>query len=326
MKKLQRAAAAGILAVSALFFLSIYTVAQAADVADFARPNDGNAPFFSFNPTTEEKVAVGRRFFFDTRLSASNTVACASCHTEETGWSDPRRFSLNDDGEPLERRSMPLIGIGWATKLGWSLGVDNLEGFSVLPIAKAKEMGQDVDVLAAELNRRGEYAADMTAAFGSPNVTISRLTQSLAAFMRTLMPPMTPFDAWAAGDTSAVSESAKAGFVLFTGKAGCAACHSGWRFTDDSFHDIGLVATDDIGRAVHDPDGKFSQHAFKTPTLRGVKLRPPYMHDGSVATLADAVEHYVSGIHPRSSLSPSLMLIELTAQEKLNVLDFLNTL
>ncbi len=316
-------------AFAAIAFVSILTAGKSAaarDLADFVRPESLNAPYFAFNPTTPGKIAAGRKLFFDERLSGSNGLACASCHIEEFGWTDRLRFSLNDDGDPLTRRTQPLIGVGWTSKLGWSLGVDSLEGFALLPIAKAKEMGQDLDALVIELEKSGAYRDDMAEAFGSPDIKISRLTQSLAAFMRTLVPPKTAFDAWIAGDPGALSESAKTGFDLFVGKAGCAACHIGWRFTDDKFHDIGLTESQDIGRALHAPNDEGSLYAFKTPTLRGVRLRSPYMHDGSIGTLEAVIEHYVSGIRERPSLSPKLQPSELSTQEKLNVLDFLKTL
>jgi cytochrome c peroxidase len=135
---------------------------------------------------------------------------------------------------------------------------------------------------------------------------------------------MAPFDRWIAGDETAIEESAKRGFVLFTGKAGCSACHGGWRFTDDQFHDIGTTTTDQgRGREVKDPALNF---AFKTPTLRSVALRAPYMHNASLATLADVVRHYERGGIDRPSRSPMLVPIQLTDQERLDLVAFMQTL
>lgn len=298
----------------------------ATEVNSFRRPANPTAPAFAFNPTTDEKVGLGRRLFFDTRLSASNTSSCATCHEERFGWSDRRRFSLNDSGAEMSRRTQTLIGVGWVTNLGWDGGVPTLEGFALAPIARAHEMSQDLDDLVLELRASKAYADDMTAAFGSAAVSIDRISHALAAFMRSLVPEQTPFDRWLAGDAQAISDSAQQGFRLFTGKARCAACHTGWRFTDDAFHDIGLPAGRDLGRAKLAAGDPAMRYAFKTPTLLGVAMHPPYMHDGSLPDLAAVVEHYNDGIRHRLSLSPLLRPVELSDREKLNVIDFLNTL
>lgn len=300
--------------------------AGGTEAVSFERPARPDAPAFAFNPTTAEKVALGRRLFFDPRLSASNRSSCASCHVERLSWSDRRPFSVNDSGALMTRRTQTLLGIGWVKSLGWDGGVPTLEGFALAPIARAHEMAQDLDDLVIELRTAGDYGDDMTAAFGTSDVSIDRLSHALAAFMRSLVPGETPFDRWLAGDARAISVSAQQGFRIFSGKAGCAACHGGWRFTDDDFHDIGLPAGTDLGRAKQVPDDPAMRYAFKTPTLRGVTLRPPYMHDGSIADLAAVVDHYTDGIRHRPSLSPRLRSVHLSDREKLNVIDFLNTL
>lgn len=308
------------------------TSANASDVdprdmrGQFARPAVMDAPTFKFNPTTPEKVVAGRKLFFDPKLSKTNTISCATCHVEEHGWTDLDRFSIGHDGAVMQRRTQTLLGVGWSQKFGWDGGIDSLEGFSLAPIARSKEMNQDLDALVDELRPDPAYQRAMRDAFGDPEVKISRLSQSLAAFMRTIVPPRTAFDDWVDGDDTALSAAAIKGFDLFVGKAGCANCHMGWRFTDDNMHDIGLEASNDIGRAEHDPDNTKARFAFKTPTLRGVTRRPPYMHDGSVGTLGDVVEHYVTGVIERPSISEKMPSISLTDREKLNVVYFLKTL
>jgi len=292
----------------------------------FTRPAMMDAPTFKFNPTTPEKVAAGKKLFFDPKLSATNTISCATCHVQEHGCTDLDRFSIGHDGAVMQRRTQTLLGVGWSNKYGWDGGIDSLEGFSLAPIARSKEMNQDLDALVDELRPDPVYQKAMREAFGDPEVKISRLSQSLAAFMRTIVPPRTAFDDWVDGDDSALSVAAKDGFDLFVGKVGCANCHMGWRFTDDKMHDIGLVASNDIGRAEHDPENIKARFAFKTPTLRGVAKRPPYMHDGSVEKLDQVVEHYVTGVIERPSISEKLPSISLTDREKLNVVYFLNSL
>lgn len=302
--------------------------AAAADLPEdpFRRPAHPTAPAFAFNPTTPEKAAVGCRLFFDRRLSKNNETSCASCHDPVYGWADRKaRTRVALDGT-VARRSQTVLGAGWVPRLGWSGGIDALEAFVLAPIARAHEMAQDLDELVIELRDDGDYRVGMSRAFGTPEVTVTRVSQALAAFVRTVVPGEAPFDRWRAGDEDAIPGTAKDGFDLFTGKARCAACHGGWRFTDDKFHDIGLPAGKDVGRALQEPDNPRARYAFKTPTLRNVEYRAPYMHDGSLPDLRSVVEHYTNPYPDRPSLDPMLPRVQLTDREKLNLVDFLLTL
>ena len=148
----------------------------------------------------------------------------------------------------------------------------------------------------------------------------------MAEFERTLEPKPAPFYRWIEGDEQAISESAKRGFVLFnTTQSMCFTCHSGWRFTDDKFHDIGSTTTD-LGRARVVKDDESMQYAFKTPTLRSVTLRPPYMHNASQATLHDVMKHYEKGGIDRPSRSPLMIPIQLSDQERNDLIAFMETL
>lgn len=301
-------------------FLSTGLATVSADVsaddrAAFERPAASALPFFAFNPPTIAKQQLGARLFFDPQLSGSNTMACATCHEPSAAWSDPRVVSVNDRGEAMARRSQSLYGVGWSARFGWRASADALEGFVLLPITKAAEMNQDLDALVTELSEDPIYQRGFEAAFGVSGVTISGISQALATYLRGLDPPRTDFDHWIDGDDAALAPSARQGFEIFVGKAGCGGCHVGWRMTDDELHDIGLP-----GGAEDD------SHAFKTPSLRQVGARAPYMHDGRLQTLGDVVDHYASGIVDRPGLSPLLPMIELTDQEKLNLVEFLNSL
>jgi cytochrome c peroxidase len=150
---------------------------------------------------------------------------------------------------------------------------------------------------------------------------------ALATFERTLVSPRAPFDAWVEGDEDAISEAAKRGFRLFNGEARCSKCHHGWRFTDDSFHDIGLPSPD-LGRGEHVPAAvTVMQHAFKTPTLRNVTRRQgAYMHDGSLRDLDAVLEHYAKGGIRRPSLSNEMGPLDLSGSERADLITFLATL
>jgi cytochrome c peroxidase len=179
-------------------------------------------------------------------------------------------------------------------------------------------------VIEERIRSAPDYAAKFGAALAGKPIDIDAIAQAVAAFERTLEPGVAPFDRWVGGDEAAIPESAKRGVALFTGRAGCGACHSGWRFTDDQFHDIGTTTTDQ-GRGREVKDAAFS-FAFKTPTLRSVALRAPYMHNASIATLADVVRHYEKGGIDRPSRSPMLVPVQLTATERLDLVAFMETL
>src|SRR5690606_10308751 len=162
-------------------------------------------------------------------------------------------------------------------------------------------------------------AARFAAAFPErTDVTEETVVGALAAYVRSLHTPQNRFDAWIAGDDTALRPVERAGFAIFVGKGGCVSCHGGWRLTDNGFHDIGLD-DDDLGRE--------GRRAFKTPSLREAAHTAPYMHDGSLATLADVVDHYAGGIVHRPTLAPTVVRdLELSVTEKAALVAFLKTL
>jgi cytochrome c peroxidase len=189
-----------------------------------------------------------------------------------------------------------------------------------------RETGTPVKVETIEERVRSApaYVQKFNAALPGKPINIDTLAQAVAAFERTIEPGTAPFDRWVAGDDAAISDSAKRGFALFTGKVTCFSFHSGWRFTDDQFHDIGTTTADQgRGREVKDPALNF---AFKTPTLRSVALRAPYMHDASAATLADVVRHYENGGIDRPSRSPLMLPFHVSDEERLDLVAFMETL
>jgi cytochrome c peroxidase len=277
-------------------------------------------------------VDLGRALFFDPRISASGKTACASCHFPELGYVVRDAHPLNDSGKPTSRKSQPLIGLGYAGSalVGWDGRSPTLEAQAKASIAtgsmsmRETETPVKVEAIEERIRSAPDYAAKFNVALPGKPINIDTIAQAVAAFERTLEPGLAPFDRWVGGDEAALSESAKRGFALFAGKAGCAACHRGWRFTDDQLHDIGTTTTDQgRGREVKDAALNF---AFKTPTLRSVALRAPYMHNASIATLADVVRHYERGGIDRPSRSPMLVPIQLTEAERLDLVAFMETL
>jgi cytochrome c peroxidase len=278
-------------------------------------------------------VDLGRMLFWDPRASASGKTACASCHFPYLGWgvTDPK--SRNDAGKFTSRKSQPLIGIGHAdgALVGWDGRNPSLEAQAKASIATGSMSMRDTDapvkveVIEQRIRAIPGYVEGFDAAMPGAPIDIDAIAKAIAAFERSLEPGLAPFDRWVEGDEDAISGWAKRGFVLFNGKANCAHCHTGWRFTDDLFHDIG-TSKSDLGRGRELKTEELAQYAFKTPSLRSVALHPPYMHNGAAADLYQAVTHYEKGGIDRPSRSPLMMPLELTEQERLDLVAFLQTL
>jgi cytochrome c peroxidase len=297
----------------------------AALKADYKRP--------PAQPVENQKlVALGRLLFWDPRVSASGKTACATCHFPYLGWGVTDSRSRNDSGRLTGRRSQPLIGIGhMESRVGWDGRSATLEAQVKGSVSTGSMSMQQtptpvkVEVIEERIRAVPEYAERFAAALPGAPIDLDAMAKAIAAYERTFEPGIAPFDRWVDGDESAISESAKRGFVLFNGTAKCVVCHSGWRFTDDNFHDIG-VSTKDLGRGNELKNDALAQYAFKTPTLRSVALHPPYMHDGSAKNLYDVVLHYEKGGIERPSRSPAMVPLTLTEQDRLDLVAFMQTL
>ena len=297
----------------------------AAMIDRFRRPAAAAVPAPADNPITAQKAALGKALFFDPRLSGSGAIACASCHNPALGWQDGLPRGVGHNGALLPRRTPTILNVAWAEPLFWDGRADTLEEQAKGPITAAAEMNMPLDRGVAVVRDIPGYRAGFAAAFPGESISIETIVKAVATYQRTVVSGVAPFDRWAEGDGGAVPEAAKRGFLLFNTKAGCAACHSGWRFTDDGFHDIGLPGKDE-GRARIMPGVEILDHAFKTPTLRNIAERAPYMHDGSIPTLAAVIDHYDHGFVDRPSLAPEVRRPKLTAQDKADLLTFMQSL
>jgi len=279
--------------------------------AIFARPV--NVPSPRSNPLTPDKVALGAQLFSDSRLSGGGTRACASCHQPDKALTDGRGRALCLSGRPLARNTPALWNLAWATRLHWDGSFPSLEAQARAPIRHPDELNSDLVAISARLNRDAEMRQRFADAFPmAPRATPINLVRALASYTRTRISPVTRFDRWIGGDQTALTPDEHAGFRLFAGKAGCIACHGGWRMTNDQLHDIGLPT---------------AVRAFKTPGLRRVGRTSPYMHDGSLPTLTSVVRHYAEGIVDRPSLAPQLRnRARLSNKERARLVAFLKTL
>ena len=291
--------------------------------ADYRRPD--TIPFPKDNPYTVEKVALGKKLFFDTRLSAANLLSCASCHNPAYGWGDGQPKGVGHNMKQLGRRSPTIVNAAFGEVFMWDGRAGSLEEQALGPIRADVEMNLPVEQLMEKLNAIPEYAPLFQAAFPKEGMKPETIAKAIATYERTVVSGRAPFDRWIEGDTKAISELAKRGFVLFNTKGKCQNCHSGWNFTDDSFHDIGL-ASPDIGRGKMLPGIPKMQQAFKTPGLREITRRGPYMHDGSVPTLEAVMDHYDQGGIDRPSRSELMKPLGLTGDEKADLVAFMKTL
>ena len=261
-------------------------------MAEYRRPAE--IPFPASDPYSEAKAHLGRMLFFDPVLSGPRTQACASYHNPALSWQDGH--------------------------------FRNLESVAFGPITNPNIMNMPEKELVARLSAIPGYVTAFDAAFGSSGISKHNIELALATFERSIVAGDAPFDRWIAGDHNAISAAAKRGFDLFNGKAHCSACHSGWSFTDSSFHDVGVATGKDIGRGRLFPTSQSLRYAFKTPTLRDVDRRAPYMHDGSVKSLEQVIDLYNKGGIDRPSRAEDIRPLGLTAQDKADLIAFLHTL
>ncbi len=287
----------------------------------FARP-----PSRPIDPLEAKRQDLGAALFFDQRLSRDGDRSCASCHQPDKGYSDGRNRALGRDGTPLRRNTPHLFNLAEATSFYWDGREPTLESQARVPLTADNELGMDMDHLMEVFAGDDDVRAKFADAFpGELEIRDTLVVAALAAYERSLTSPETRFDAWVRGDEMALDETELRGFRIFVGKGGCVSCHGGWRMTDDAFHDIGLESADPGRGAIS--GGTPGIPAFKTPGLRQVSKTAPYMHDGSLAALEDAVDHYAGKVISRPSLSPNIVRhLKLDPDERAALVAFLKTL
>lgn len=279
------------------------------------------------NEFTKERWALGKQLFYDTQLSKNNTVSCASCHKQEFAFSDNVSFSAGDNNAPGTSNAPTLTNVAYHPYYTRAGGVPTLEMQILVPIQEHNEFNTNMLDVVDKLKRNKSYNQQAQTAYGralDPFV----ITRSIATFERSLISGSSRYDDYNyAGNTRALSKSELRGLSLFkSDKTNCSKCHSGFNFTNYAFENNGLYLNyADSGRMrlTHLPEDRAK---FKVPTLRNIALTAPYMHDGSLATLADVVEHYNSGGKNHINKSNLIVPLALTNQEKQDLVNFLNTL
>lgn len=275
------------------------------------------------NPFSEAKAELGRKLFFDPRLTGNPSHTCAACHHPGLGWADAMPRAMGSQ-QGLGRHTPSLINIGYAKSFFWDGRATTLED-AVRQDLLSPGMSNDesANSIVQRVNDIAAYRTEFARAFNTPDVTFDRIAAALATFLRGIRSSDTPFDRWLKGDTGAISASAYRGFLLFTGKAECVRCHTSPTFSDSSFHNTGINTVDPGHYEISGKDEH--RNAFKTPQLRDVALTPPYMHNGSKATLSSIIDFYDRGGDALDG-GNELHALHLSNTEKKELLAFLLSL
>ena len=290
------------------------------------------------NPPTEETIALGRRLYYDPGLSADGTVSCATCHAPDLSFRDGKALSNGVAGQLGSRRAPTVVNAAYNTLQFWDGRASSLEKQAEGPLTNPVEMGNTLEGVVNYVRSDPKYRALFARAWGTKEITIDLVTRSIGSFERTVVIGNSPFDRfYYRGDKKALSPAAQRGLKLFLNqkKGNCSVCHVIGRryalFTDNKFHNIGVGADtwgtfEDVGRYVQTKSAS-DMGAFKTPTLRNIAKTAPYMHDGSLATLKDVVDHYVGGGTSNPHLDKEIhALAFLTFNERADLKAFLESL
>ena len=285
-------------------------------------------PIPSSNLNYTAKIELGKQLYFDGRLSKNNAISCAFCHNPGTGFADPRQTSIGVGGGVGGRQSPTVYNTGLNHVQFWDGRARSLEEQAIGPIHNPVEMAETHEHVVAKLGKIKGYQQQFRAVFGT-DVNLQGIAEAIAAYERTVLSTNSAFDKHVLGDQKAMDEAAVRGMALFKGKARCILCHNGPNFTDNQFHNLGVPQVgpmkEDLGRFAVSRAEK-DRGAFKTPTLRSITETAPYMHDGAFKTLEEVVEFMDQGGGSNPNLSPLVKPLNLTAEEKSDLVAFLKAL
>ncbi len=307
-------------------------------VGPFGRPGRKLAemamPVPPDNPITADKTALGRRLFFDPLLSNNRSVSCGTCHDPDRGFADGRPLAVGVFDRIGTRNSPALFNRGYGRTQFWDGRTAGLEKLMLEPIADRNEMDLSIDEAIARLNADESYPDAFRQVFNRP-VNADDLGRALATFVRTIKSADSPYDRFMSGTADALTAEQQAGLQLFRGKARCSFCHHEPLFTDEAFWNTGIAARPGASGPVNEfrDNGRFAvtgrdqdRGGFKTPTLREIARTAPYMHDGSLATLADVVDFYDKGGRLNRNKFPILRPLNLSVAEQRSLIAFLESL
>jgi cytochrome c peroxidase len=293
------------------------------------------APIPAENPPTAHSIALGRKLFYEVKLSSDNALSCASCHSPDLHFSDGLPAAKGVGGQVGPRNTPTVLNAAYSAAQFWDGRAASLEQQAGGPIANAKEMNQPHEVCVAKLNADRSYRDEFAKVFGPGPITMNKIEKAIASFERTLLSGNSPFDRYRyGGEKTALGAAALRGLAIFTGKGNCAACHTiGEKFalfSDGKFHNLGAGMNasgelTDLGRYAW-TNAEDDRGAFRTPSLRNVARTAPYMHDGSLKTLREVVDFYVGGGNSNPQLDKEIKPLRLSAEERDDLIAFLESL
>ena len=313
---------------------------------------DANIP--TDNITTYEGIELGRKLFYDKRLSSDKTVSCASCHKQELAFTDGKAKSVGVNNEEMPVSAMSLVNLTWNNRLTWNGKSTSLEEQAILPMENHQEMNQDAEITAQILSATSEYPLLFEKAFGNKEITPQKIAKALAQFQRTLISNNSNYDKYLRGEYQPTESELRGIQLFFThpdaeqGIRGgnCGDCHlgtltSGSTLGFEGLHNNGLDSNADLKEGLFSvTQNRFDKGKFRTPSLRNIALTAPYMHDGRFQTLEQVLEHYDNGIKKSQTLSSLITAASnefitnpngevnlfLTEQEKKDIIAFLEML
>ena len=296
----------------------------------FEVPKGWPEPAYKFenNKVTNAGFELGKKLFFDPRLSRNNTISCGSCHQPFAAFAQLDHAVSHGVEDRLGTRNSPgLFNLNWHTGFFWDGGVNHIESQPLNPIKNPLEMDETLENILVKLNADQDYQRRFRQAFGNDTINTQRILKALAQFMGMLVSSNSKYDKHIRGEAGGELTAAELnGLSIF--RSNCSSCHSEPLFSDFSYRNNGLKPSvvNDSGRAVITRTTT-DLHKFKVPSLRNLKYTGPYMHDGRITSLDKVLDHYATGIHQSATLDPVLKSgISLTAQERADLLSFLNTL
>ncbi len=308
-----------------------------------------NVPFYfgsykipADNPLTDSGVALGRRLFYEKKLSADNTMSCGSCHKQKFGFADPNQFSVGIDGIAGTKQSMALANLFWQDKFFWDGRSSSLEEQALLPISDPIELHQSLEAAVGKLQNTTYYPKAFYVVFGDSIINSKNLAKAIAQFERALITSNSKYDLYLKNKYTPTEDELN-GLNLFLthpnpeeGLRGgnCGDCHGGYLTSLRGFHNNGLDTEPDIGLMAV-TGNPFDKGKFKTPSLRNIAITAPYMHDGRFSTLEQVLDHYNEHIQTSPTLDPLIIgasnekngkSLKLTNKEKADIILFLKML
>lgn len=308
-------------------FLLVGTWVPMAEGVDLSNGPLPAVPVPPDNPQTDAKIRLGMALYFEPRLSADNTISCATCHNPKTGWANTTSTDTGIGKQVGDRNSGTILNAAYMQFQFWDGRAGSLEEQALGPIHNPVEMGETLENVVRKLNAIPGYREMFRDVFGT-DVTTDGIAKAIAAFERTIVSGPSPYSRYLAGDRKAMSRSAIRGMALFNGKGHCTACHSGPTFSDQGFHNLGVgmdAETPNPGRQkVTGSAGDLGR--YKTPSLLNVAVTPPYLHDGSEKTLMAVMELYNRGGVPNPNLDPQMLPLSLTKRQMQDLVAFMEAL